>query len=383
MNDCADNADCVRSEKPTDSPNYTCQCPEGLMGNGRLCQEGIDPKPEPKVMFDGKTPTELTIKNNYYCGCTKPEVDACSGFPPCKGTFHSASSMHYNIFSIRFSNSQRVPYRIHILTEKHQVCTVGPGNQPMCACKPGYVFHETYGCVDENPPTLKLRHDPNNDKTLRLKQGDEYREYLVDIVDDNAEEYMRSLKVSYSQPLPPGCLTQVGEFHVNYTVAMPWAKVPHVRVTRRVIIEDIDECSLNVAKYQQACPALVPQCDVKAGAKCVNTNGSYECHCPSKSTGDGFLKSATFGDLPPPDSYEGGTSCVDTSKPIITLQGPNPKVFKICECGGLVGVMNYGDGDGDDKDLHNQQRQLYEEDIKVSLFYAGLKKPQCAMQSSI
>ncbi len=83
--DCADTAMCVRAESPTDIPNHACQCPEGLMGNGRACQ-ATDPKPEPKVMFDGKTPTESTIKNNFYCGCTKPIVDSCSGFPPCKGT---------------------------------------------------------------------------------------------------------------------------------------------------------------------------------------------------------------------------------------------------------------------------------------------------------
>lgn len=82
--DCADVAVCVRAHNPTDVPNHTCQCPEGLMGNGRACKSS-DPKPEPKVMFDGKTPTELTIKNNFYCGCTTPTVDACSGFPPCKG----------------------------------------------------------------------------------------------------------------------------------------------------------------------------------------------------------------------------------------------------------------------------------------------------------
>ena len=235
----------------------------------------------------------------------------------------------------------------------------------MCACKHGYVQHEQYGCVDENPPTLRLRHDPNGDKTLRLKQGDEYREYMVDIVDDNAEDYLRSLKVSYSQPLPPGCLTQVGEFHVNYTIAMPWAKAPFVRETRRVVIEDIDECRLDVSTYQRTCPALVPQCDTEAGAKCVNTYGSYQCKCPSQSSGDGFLKGAKFDGFPAPESYKGGTSCVDTSKPVITLRGPNPKVFKICECGGLSGVMNSSKGGSEGKELLAGQRQMYEDDIKV------------------
>ena len=82
--DCAPNAECVRAKSASEIPNYTCQCPDGLMGNGHACQPK-DAKPQPKVMFDGVTPTELTVKNNFYCGCTKPIVDACSGFPPCKG----------------------------------------------------------------------------------------------------------------------------------------------------------------------------------------------------------------------------------------------------------------------------------------------------------
>ena len=86
-NDCASNAKCVRTDSPLQKPNnHNCVCPTGLMGNGHNCKS-VDPKPQPKVMFDGVTPTELTVKNNFYCGCTKPVVDACSGFPPCKGTF--------------------------------------------------------------------------------------------------------------------------------------------------------------------------------------------------------------------------------------------------------------------------------------------------------
>jgi hypothetical protein len=84
-NDCTSVSTCARKEFPVEEPNYICQCPPGLMGNGHKCKPGIDPKPKPEVMFDGVTPTEETIKNNYYCGCTAPVVDACSGFPPCKG----------------------------------------------------------------------------------------------------------------------------------------------------------------------------------------------------------------------------------------------------------------------------------------------------------
>lgn len=90
--ECAHNANCARAETPNDVPNYSCQCPQGLMGNGKTCKAS-DPKPQPKVMFDGKTPTELTVKNNFYCGCTKPAVDACSGFPPCTGKIRSIDAV--------------------------------------------------------------------------------------------------------------------------------------------------------------------------------------------------------------------------------------------------------------------------------------------------
>ena len=83
---CAHSAKCARTESPMDEPNYKCQCPDHLMGNGHVCRPGIDVKPQPKVGFDG-TPTKETIDNDYYCDCTKPVVDACAGFPPCKGRF--------------------------------------------------------------------------------------------------------------------------------------------------------------------------------------------------------------------------------------------------------------------------------------------------------
>jgi hypothetical protein len=252
-------------------------------------------------------------------------------------------------------------------TGKHEVCTVATGNIPKCACKAGYVMHKKYGCVDENPPQLRLKNDPRGDQTLRLRQGDVYHEYAVDIQDENAEEYLRSLKFTYSQSLPQGCLTKVGEFHVNYTVATPWTSPPYVRLTRRVIIEDVDECSLNVQRLQETCPELIPKCDVESGAVCVNTPGSYTCKCPQFTTGDGFLSGLAFDAGNEPDGYKGGTGCVDTSKPVIELKGPNPKVFRVCECGGLAGIIGGGDSSRKtkDADLKSLQQSQYDDDIKV------------------
>jgi hypothetical protein len=220
-----------------------------------------------------------------------------------------------------------------------------------------------YGCVDETPPLLRLRDDAKNDQTLRLKQGDFYKEHAVDIIDENAEEYARSLKITYSKPLPPGCLAEMGEFHVNYTVATPWTSPPYVRITRRVIIENINECTLDVTKYETQCPELIPQCDFAAGATCADTIGSYTCRCPEHTSGDGFKAIHAIDKIATPQGYKGGTGCVDTSKPTLTILGPNPKVLKVCKCGGLVGVMSGKSSESED--LCNEQRKRYDSELKV------------------
>jgi hypothetical protein len=300
------------------------------MGNGHRCRPG-DIKPEPKVKFDGKTPTELTVKNNYFCDCTKPVVDPCDGFPPCTG--------------------------------KHQICTVKTEKEPMCACKPGFVLHDKFGCVDESPPLLRLKSDPNGDRILRLKQGDVYKEYAVEIQDENAEEYLRSLKIAYSKPLPSGCLTEIGEFHVNYTVATPWTSPPYVRITRRVIIDDIDECKLDPKIFETKCPSLVHRCDIAKGASCVNTIGSYTCQCPKFTSGDGFQENLSFGPHTTPEGFQGGTSCYDNSPPVLSLRGPNPKVFRVCECAGISGIM--GGKISTHDNIRTSHQSHYENDIKV------------------
>jgi hypothetical protein len=250
------------------------------------------------------------------------------------------------------------------------VCTVTGENVPICACKPGFVEVDKFGCVDESPPILKLRHDPNLNGITRLKQGDIYKEQAVDVMDENAEDYLRSLKIAYSRPLPPGCLAEIGSFQVNYTVAMPWANPPYVRVTRDVIIEDIDECKLDVSRYETQCPQLIPQCDTEAGAVCKNTNGSYTCKCPKYTSGDGFKFISTIQNkdgnfIGGPVGYNGGVGCRDTSKPIIKLVGPNPKVFRTCKVGGLSGMMRASKdrSGGKNEKLIGDQRRGYEEDI--------------------
>ena len=356
---CSSNASCQRANSPLAHPNYTCECPPGLMGNGKPCPKyntQQQQQQQPKVKYDGKTPTESTkrlLDAGLLCGCTKPTVDPCDGYHDCPSK---------------------------------EMCVADSYNRPSCQCKPGHVRDEVYGCVDEHPPGLTLRYSSNPDSKFDtgrgieyLTQGDRYEEYGVDVIDDNAEEYLRSLKITYSRPLPQGCLLDMGEFYVNYTVATPWTSPEFVRAKRTVVIQNVNECKvrMNDGNIGSQCPELVSMCDVDAGAACLDEIGTYTCQCPEGTEGDGFLpiprlrpdgKGGFVGTMIP-KAYNGGTGCRDTSRPVIELMGPNPKVFRVAKTSGLKGVVK---GANDNADANTrvdvilaEQRTTYEKDIKV------------------
>ncbi len=265
---------------------------------------------------------------------------------------------------------------------KHEMCTLSDDNTPECACQPGYVRDDRYGCVDEHPPVLRLNPDPAHTdpetQITHLSQGDKYVEYGVDIRDTNAEEYLRSLKITYSRALPQGCLLEMGEFHVNYTVATPWTTPEFVRAKRTVVIENVDECSVEQGLGVGAnCPELVAMCDVASGAVCNDEIGTYSCRCPEGTEGAGFrliprLKpdgKGGFDGSVVPMGDRGGTGCRDTSRPVIHILGPNPKVFHVAKVNGLKGVIRTGeDADSHEriKTLNAEHRSGYERDLRVS-----------------
>jgi len=348
---CAPDATCRRADSPLAHPDHVCDCPEGHWGSGRACVPGMDGRPDPKVGYDGVTPTEETKRKldaGLICGCSLPVVDACAGFPKCPG--------------------------------KHETCTVTENNTPQCACRPGYVRDDRYGCVDEHPPVLELRPDPAHTDprthVTHLSQGDKYVEFGVDVRDTNAEEYLRSLKITYSRALPQGCLSEMGEFYVNYTVATPWTTPEFVRATRTVVVENVDECGVREGLGVGAnCPELVAMCDVESGAVCKDEIGTYSCLCPEGTEGDGFRliprlkpdgKGGFIGSMVP-RGYKGGTGCRDTSRPVIEILGPNPKVFQVAKVNGLKGVMRTGeDADSHErvKTLNAEHRSGYERDLR-------------------
>lgn len=325
---CASSATCARTDNPLAHPAYTCTCPKGTIGHGKKCRPGMDPTPQPKVGFDGVTPTSETMQHmKHYCGCTKPTIDPCVGSPPCP--------------------------------MKNQVCVPDANDptQPSCQCKHGYVMDDKYGCIDLTPPTLQLRCDTDNTAITVLQRGDIYQECAVDIVDDNAEDYARSLKIAYSAPLSPGrCLAKLDTFTVKYTVATPWTNPPFVAAIRTVQVKDRNVCAIPKSEYSNWCPDILPKCDTESGATCQPEIGGWSCKCPRGMTGDGILVS------------ERGTSCVDNQKPIIELLGVNPRVFKTCGCGGLTGHLSNRPNTDNNNDLDSVEVEdkwsRYETDLQ-------------------
>jgi len=320
-------ATCTRSIHPWDTPNFICTCPEGYIGNGHTCPPS----------------TTSGDEDHYYlCGCKPIQVDLCAHVP-CK-------------------------------EYKHQECAVVK-NKPTCVCKKGYTKHHPNkgDCVPEHLPTLRVKCCNNNlveDCTANniptvYYQGDYYQECGVDIINTNSdvEQDYRSLIIDYSNLHRAGstttqCFTQVGNYSVTYKyqLATPYDdNNPDnnnngiISIVRTVQVQDVDECAavgstndvLRIRGGGGGCPAVfVAHCDFHAGATCVNTIGSYTCKCPAYTVGDGFQKitdydiadnGSTGPFFRPPTGFQGGTGCVDTTKPILQLLGPNPKLFRVAK----------------------------------------------------
>ncbi|GMI36376.1 hypothetical protein TeGR_g6612 [Tetraparma gracilis] len=337
--DAAAGSACESSLGP-DGPEYTCTCPGGKLGSGHLCAGG-DLPPRPTVGYDS-LPTEETLAAGY-CSCTEPAFDKCKGFPPCEG--------------------------------KNEGCSLSAAGEPECECKTGYVRAGAHGCVDETPPALSLRCDADGTGVMALTQGENYEECAVDIADSNAEDLARSLKIAYSAPLPRGCLRDMGTWHVNYTVATPWTEPAFQLATRTVTVTDLDECAITARTQALYCKEALPQCDKAADARCRNTEGSYQCECPRCTAGDGFLpiSGVAPGDPHAPVGYEGGTGCRDSCKPAIELRGPNPRVFRACKCGGLVGLTGDARKLAGGKGGEGEGRS-YDAEIKALVRLAGGKE---------
>jgi hypothetical protein len=363
---CDTLATCKRSTHPWDSPNYSCTCPEGTIGNGHKCPSS-------------SSSLSSSASKYYLCGCQPIQIYPCADI---------------------------------VCPNKHEECVISSKNQPICKCKKGFSKHPTTGkCISSQPPTLRLKCCNSEDlkkkrectdATTVYTQGDYYQECGVDIITSNNqtdgdEEEYRSLRIDYSNLYKDGsqCFTQVGTFYVTYQLTIPSfitttnmsvtkeqedsSNTSTISIVRTVIVQDIDECALknklDSASGQQrggsGCPMVfVPHCDFASGATCVNTVGSYTCKCPSFTAGDGFRKITDYdlrvegepsdhGYLPPV-GYQGGTGCVDTTKPVIQILGPNPKVFRLAAIEPILPLRKENEGEESPSSIRTYHKELAE-----------------------
>ena len=242
------------------------------------------------------------------------------------------------------------------------------------------------------PPTLTLKClDTSSTTTTTLTQGSVYKECGVEILDRNSENYDRKLQIKYiktpQSPINPmkdlgSCLKQVGNFEVLYTVSTPWTTPSSTSITRTVVVEDLDECGLEEdarTAVLRTCPDLLAgKCDV--GAKCVNSVGSFKCECAKCTSGDGFLPLPSSSSHVKPAGYSGGTGCKDSCEPKVVVKGENPKIFKVCKCGGgiLPSAGSAGPSGGDDRSSKDS-KSLYSSQIR-ELITNGNNRLLCGLE---
>lgn len=254
---CVAEATCVREDAP---PGFACVCPEGTVGDGERCDRDD-------------------------CGCRTPVADPCRG-RPCE--------------------------------RRRETCVPDRRGRASCVCRPGFVHHPDYGCVDSTPPRLELR---GVDRDHRMLLGDVYKEHGVDIVDDNAEDYARSLRIRYHEAISPGkCLARPGTFPVEYAVATPWTDPPFVQTTRTVVVVPRRLCGLLSKDANHSCPELVPDC--RPEARCVDSeDGGWTCECPEGLAGDGRSE---------------GDGCRDEEPPTISFSGDDPLILRVSNARGVL-----------------------------------------------
>ncbi|KAG5192061.1 hypothetical protein JKP88DRAFT_266351 [Tribonema minus] len=223
----------------------------------------------------------------------------------------------------------------------NMACEAGNNSCPV-NCKCTTVGESSYKC------SAKIL--VNGQNPLRLHQGDTYSELGVTVNDENEQDGDRTVKIQYSEPFG-AFFKKAGKYQVVYSLEVPWlptgdgantiGEPATVTAQRDVYVADIDECTYEGPNdyfmhqcvrghddlLQQVCSNYIPvvwslrgficlllhaQIRLKVRvlvalvlqATCVNTDGSYECHCSTGYKGDGLST---------------GTGCVDVMQPVMFL----------------------------------------------------------------
>lgn len=259
---------------------YTCQCPEGYVGDGVQCEKFI-----PRNYCDGPT-TCLSP-----CVCVNHNSDTKKGYT-CEAPAGYLSA--HNPFDVPLP-------RDHFSYAK---TTTNPLHNY-------YRLDHNY-CFSREGMDLRLE-GPN---PVHYQQGDSYEEFGLQVSDSQPENFIRRVSIKYSSPFG-AFFTTPGVHHVNYTIQTPWIEgKPTITKTRKIFVSDVDEC-----KYEGMRSIFRHQCSEEA--RCINTLGSYECICKPGYNGTG----------------KGKNGCIDVRPPILSCVGRGclPMSFRAVS---VVGIMS-------------------------------------------
>lgn len=324
--------------KTTNRPAYyQCHCPIGFRGDGLKNGTGcidIDECEGDNITHNicGDHAECINLPGRFECKCN-------TGYALIK-RYGKNVCVNINECSLR----KGIDKGAHDCSD-NAICHDTDGSYD-CICKNGFdtdpVFkgHTDNGCIDKRPPEVV----PFGDKNMRLNQYSSYVEKGIQILHSRNDNSKHKYHVEWDPVLQYEYLLDVGYFKraVNYTVSVPSnTKTPIQNTHRNVEIVDINECIVPKDKFPSK---FHPLCHNLAN--CINTNGSYTCQCREGyqcKDCDGFTKEAAtrnWKDEPwynhKPVGINGGTGCIDTKPPKITLIGPDTVEISLCKCGTLV-----------------------------------------------
>lgn len=387
LNQCHKYAECINTEG-----SYRCVCTEGYEGDGKHCtpRKTCDFKDHECVKESKCIPCNENNKNchktkgrpaYYQCHCNDGyegdglkngtgcvDINECERDPNICGDHAKCVNLpgrHECVCDSGYSLTQRYgklacvninecELRKGIDKGAHDcsddaICHDTEGSFE-CICKKGFETdpqlkgHTAKGCIDRQPPKV----EPEGEKNMKFTQYSSYSEKGIKILHSRNDDSKHKYHVEWDPVLQYEYLLDVGYYKraVNYTVSVPDNTAEPIQTTyRNVEILDINECLVAKEESNKLNKQFYPLCHKLAD--CVNLNGSYTCQCKEGyrcKNCDGFTKEAAtrnWKDEPwynhKPVGINGGTGCIDTKPPEITLLGEENNVeIALCKCGTLV-----------------------------------------------
>jgi len=346
-----------------------CGCADGYFGTGVECAANqAQEKRYYQEVYDRNETFVWPESTPAPCGCQKLEMNPCwatetwgpGGPDPC------AQPIDY----LTVTNLTCHP----VADTSVSACTAtlgGAGSTELtlpegakCCCQTGFVIKElddgAHICEDPTPPKMVL----NGPEVITITECQQFSDPSVAINDDNNELYHRRLITSYDPPLRESCVTP-GTYNATYELVFHNAPPNN---TRLIVVEPVDSCSIrlfapngSIAQSSdfinpKSCPTCGTNLCVEDATCHSDGHSLYSCICPPDMRGDGMWPrpdaKTTVGlrgfdawwDANLPETYAGGTGCVDAEPPALTLLGPSRVEIPLCSCVGCSGDAATGGG---------------------------------------